>query len=97
MSAVTLSWRSMPYEEGHFFVKGTTLAQAVVPGTGYRFVVREVRGGRDQDGYPTLRYGLADAATVSDVEIRNGVLPRIVFWADEPEYCIAKALKLARL
>ena len=96
MSAVTLSWRSMPYGKDQFFVKGTVLAQAIVPGTGHRFAIREVRGGRDDKGFSTLRYGLADAATVSDVEVRDGILPRVVFWADEPDDCIAKALSLAR-
>lgn len=89
-----LSWRGVDYEKSRFFVKGTILAQAIVPGTLSRFAVREVRGGIGDDGYSTLRYGLADASTVSDDDVRAGKLPLVIYWADEPDNCVAEAMRI---
>ena len=92
MSVVSLSWHGVPYAKDRFFVKGAVIAQALVPGTLSRFAVREVRSGRDDEGYPTLRYALADAETVSDAEVREGKLPKAVFWADTPDECVSAAI-----
>jgi len=91
---ITLSWHGVDYEKSRFFVKGTILAQSIVPGTLSRFAVREVRGGIGDDGYSTLRYELADAATVSDADVRAGKLPRSVYWSDEPDDCVVEAMRI---
>lgn len=89
-----LSWHGVDYEKSRFFVKGTILAQSIVPGTLSRFAVREVRGGIGDDGYSTLRYELADAATVSDEDVRAGKLPRVVYRSDEPDDCVVEAMRI---
>ena len=72
-----LNWRSFPYEQSKFLVKGTELAQAIVPDTCSRFAVVEYRT-RDADGFPSAAYRLRDAETVSDADIRAGKRPAIV-------------------
>lgn len=78
MSALpALDWRSLPYPAGADLIKGTALAQAIVPGTRSRFAVVEVRT-READGFPGVRYSVRDAHTVSDADIRDGKTPREV-------------------
>lgn len=93
---LSLVWRGCDVPSDRFFVKGTILATAYVPGTLSRFLIREVRGGRDEHGFPTLRYGLSDASTVSDAEVREGKGAKVVYWSDEPDQCLAKAAELLR-
>lgn len=92
MNAVNLEWRGLAYDRAKFFVKGTEFAAAFVPGTGYRFVIYETRGGRDDAGEPTLVYRLRDAETVTLAEVREGKQPAIVGVFAEPEQAVIAAL-----
>jgi len=91
LSAVSLAWRSLPYDPAKFLVKGTEIAQAIVPGTLSRFAIVETRA-LDETRVPTLVYRLRDAQTVSDAEIKAGHRPRIVGVFDEPEKAVDAAL-----
>lgn len=77
MSAVFLDWRSVtPSNSPLYFVKGTVLAIAIVPGTLSRFAIAEIR---TWDGANSaVRYSVRDASTVLDADIRNGKSPREV-------------------
>lgn len=66
-----------------FKVKGTRIAQAVC-GFRSRFAIVELRT------YDFgVVYGIADAETVSDADVKAGVRPRIVKWFDNLEDAVA--------
>lgn len=92
MSAVSLNWRSLPYDPAKFLVKGTEIAQAIVPGSLSRFAIVETRS-IGQDRMPALVYCLRDAATVSDAQVCAGERPHIVGVYAEPEMAVAAALE----
>lgn len=77
MSAV-LGWRSLSYDPSKYFVMGTEIAAAYVPGTSSRFAVYETRGqpfdGHAGDVYYTVR----DAYTVTDEAVREGARAKVV-------------------
>lgn len=77
-----LEWRSLvPTTSSSFLVKGTELSCAVVPGTGWRFMLYEVRCyGPDRE--PDRRYRLRDAASVCDADVREGKRPGVC-WEGE--------------
>lgn len=80
-----LSWRTItPSNNPKFTVKGTELAQAIVPGTNSRFAIVEVRT-IDADRFLSVTYYVRDAKTVSDAEVRDGIKPKIVFRGDLDE------------
>lgn len=81
MSAISqLNWNYVTdYRDPKFMVKGTRIAQAV-RGFQSRFALVEVRT-RDHG----VTYGISDAETVSDAEVKVGVLPKIVKWSDDAE------------
>ena len=91
MSRAILNWRNLPYAKADFFTKGTEFAQAIVPDTFSRFAICEARGGRDNEGNPTLVYRLRDAHTVNDADIRAGKRPAIVGVFAEPDEAAAMA------
>jgi hypothetical protein len=86
-----LNWRSLPYRRDSFFVVGTELSTAIVPGTLSRFAIVEVRA-RDGDRDPRLHYSVRDASTVSDEDVKAGRSPRHVKWFDEPDQAVAWCL-----
>jgi hypothetical protein len=92
MSAVSLNWRSLPYDPAKFLVKGTEIAQAIVPGTLSRFAIVETRA-LDASRMPALVYRLRDAATVSDAQVKVGERPHIVGVYAEPDQAVAAALE----
>lgn len=73
----SLFWRSLPYRQQRFFVRGTELSAAIVPGTLSRFAIYETRC-HDAAGMPDRYYRVRDAETVTDDEIRAGKQARIV-------------------
>jgi len=70
-----------------FMVKGTELAQAIVPGTRSRFAIVEVRA-LGADRMPDVTYRVRDAETVSDADVRAGKRPAVVFHGDY-DACVA--------
>lgn len=93
MSTLTFSWNALPYAPGKRGVKGTELAQAIVPHTQSRFAVCETVA-LDGDGNHTTVYRLRDAHTVSDADIRNCVRPKIVGVFPSPEDAACAAYEL---
>jgi hypothetical protein len=91
VSAVSLNWHSLPYDPAKFLVKGTEIAQAIVPGTLSRFAIVETRS-IGEDRMPALVYRLRDATTVSDADVRAGVRPHVVGVYAEPDLAAAAAL-----
>lgn len=87
-----LSWQPLPYRQDRFFVRGTELAVAIVPGTLSRFAVYETRGAPDAGQPGDVFYAVRDAATVSDDDVRNGRRPAIVARFPEPDAAVAWAL-----
>lgn len=90
-----LDWHSVTSSsDTRFFVKGTVLSRAVVPDTLHRFVVVEIRC-QDADGHPGRLYGLEDAYTVSDADVRDGKRPKIVARFRDLDAALAEARRLA--
>lgn len=86
--SANLSWRSV-YAADKFMVKGTELSVALVPGTGSRFQICEVRS-YDESRMPDRVYYLRDAHTVTDAQVLAGVRPKIVGrYSDEEAACLA--------
>lgn len=75
-----LRWRTMVRDrDASFFVKGTELANAIVPGTSHRFMLCEVRAyptGNYQE--PDREYLVRDAHGVSDAQVAERVRPPVV-------------------
>lgn len=81
---MSLNWQAVTdYRDPKWSVKGTRLAQAVY-GWKSRFAIVEIR---------TLdlgvRYGIADADTVSDADVKAGKRPEIVRSYDTLDECVA--------
>lgn len=73
-----LEWRTLPYDPGKYFVVGTELAAAYVPGTLSRFAIYETRG-HPYDGHAgDVYYAVRDAYTVSDAQVRAGKRAKVV-------------------
>lgn len=88
-----LHWRSLQAPSGRREVKGTELAQAIVPGTNSRFAVCEAVA-LDAEGNRGVNYRLRDADTVSDADLRMGRRPKIVGVYETPEDAVTAALKM---
>lgn len=88
-----LNWHSLPYDASKVLVKGTELAQAIIPGTRSRFAVVETRS-MEADGTPGLLYRLRDAETVSDADVAKGIRPHIVGVFPTAEEAVAQALAM---
>ena len=84
MSATNLNWQYVTDpRDRKWTVKGTRLAQAVY-GFQSRFAIVEIRT------YDFgVEYGIADATTVSDAEVKAGKLPAIVKRYETAEECVA--------
>lgn len=79
-----LNWQYVTdYRDPKFMVSGTRIAQAVC-GFQSRFAIVEIR---QRDG--SVRFGIADADTVTDAQVKAGKLPEIVKVYDDPEECLA--------
>jgi hypothetical protein len=90
-----LSWKTLcSSADRRFFVKGTELAIAIVPGYRSRFSVTEVRA-LDAAGFSDVKYRIRDAELISDADVAAGKLPPIVFEHGSftlcLEYCEANA------
>lgn len=78
-----MNWRNVtPSNSTRFFVKGTELNNAIVPGTLSRFQICEIRC-YDHERQADRRYAVRDAETVSDAQIHKGKRPEIVKWFDD--------------
>lgn len=74
-----LDWRTVtPSNDRKFMVKGAVLARAFAPNCHLRFMLEEIRA-YDTDGNADRSYRVRDAATVSDVQVREGKESLIVF------------------
>lgn len=75
-----LRWRTLVRERDHaFFVKGSELANAIVPGTSHRFMLCEVRAYPTGDyAEPDREYCVRDAHAITDAQVRDRVRPPIV-------------------
>lgn len=89
MSALpNLNWQYVTDpRDPKFMVKGTRIAQAVY-GFQNRFAICEVRRGTPEDRFG-VAYGVSDASTVSDAEVKAGVLPKIVKFYPNIDECVA--------
>ena len=86
-AAMPLLWRTLAScNDPDLFVKGKELAQAIVPDTRSRFALVEVRTFDGQ--HSGVRYSVRDAATVSDVEVREGKRPKQVASFDDLDAAI---------
>lgn len=78
MSRLALNWRTVTDSRSSaFFVKHTRLAVALCYQS--RFAIYETRGPANADGSYDDYYQVADAATVSDADIKAGKSPKVVF------------------
>lgn len=78
-----LRWQAVTdYRDPKWSVKGTRLAQAAY-GWNSRFAIVEIR---TMDF--GVRYGIADAETVSDADVKAGKRPEIVKNFDTLEECV---------
>ena len=93
--SIALSWRTLPYDQRQFFVVGTELAAAYVPGTLSRFAIYETRGYPRKDGPGDVYYAVRDAHTVSDDGVRENKRPRIVARFDTSDEAVAWATERA--
>lgn len=72
-----LHWRTItPAHDDRFLVKGAELSCAIVPHTGHRFALCELRT-YTADDYDR-EYAVRDAHAVSDADIHEGRRPPIV-------------------
>lgn len=73
-----LQWRTITDSRSpKFFVKHVRLAVAFYGH--HRFGIYEVRGAADGDGSYADYYVVTDAETVSDAEVKAGIMPKVVF------------------
>lgn len=95
MSAVLLEWRNLSYDPRQFFVVGTELNAAAVPGTLHRFVIYETRGYPRRDGPGDVYYAVRDAYTVSEADVRIGKRPKVVARFDTADDAVTWAQRVA--
>ena len=92
MSAIRLEWRTLPYDSSKYFVVGTEIAAAYVPGTLSRFAIVETRGYPRLNGPGDVYYVVRDAATVSDDDVRSEKRAKIVARFDNYDEAIEWSL-----
>lgn len=84
-----LCWRVvLGRDDPKYMVKGHVLATAFAPGTHSRFMIEEVRR-MNADRSMGVAYRVRDAATVSDAEVRDGKMSKVVFYADTIDDCLS--------
>lgn len=85
-----LNWQTITGSlDPRYMVKGTELAQAILPGNHCRFALVEVRC-YDADRNSDVTYRVRDAETVTDAEVKSGTRPRVVFegsYDDALKFC----------
>lgn len=84
-----LYWRVvLDPNDSKYMVKGHVLSTAFVPETNSRFMIEEVRC-MYADRTMGVNYRVRDAATVSDAEVRDGKMSKVVFYADTIDDCLS--------
>jgi len=79
-----LQWKSLvPSWHKRFYVKGTELSCAIIPGCRSRFCIYEVRC-LDENGQPDVFYRVRDAEGVSDAGLKAGERPPVVMQFKDP-------------
>jgi hypothetical protein len=83
-----IRWRGANPPTNKLLVKGTLLSVGFVIGQDNRYGIYEVRT-READGHAGTRYEVRDADMASDLDIRVGITPPVVFQASDPAECEA--------
>lgn len=75
---IALEWRSIVSSNNRdFWIKGTELDMALVPGSRSRLALYSVRA-YDADRNADVRYRVRDAGKISDADVKAGKRPPIV-------------------